>query len=156
IEHSGTHAQGSLGFQMFLRELGLDESYAQSNYWVSREVCGDESRVDIQIAAHHEFIVHIENKIYSKEGQDQTGRECRDLERSARELCVKPGQVHSFFLTLTGELAANEKFEPLPWRRIADILNRFAERAKAPEVSMFAIHYARALRRMTTERIDTH
>jgi len=72
IERAGTHAQGGLGFQLFLAELGLDESYAEDDYWVSREVCGDESRVDIEIAAPQRFVVHIENKIHSLEGDAQT------------------------------------------------------------------------------------
>ena len=34
----GTHAQGSLGLELFLKEVGLDAGYAAHAYWVRREV----------------------------------------------------------------------------------------------------------------------
>jgi len=38
-------------------------------------IADDEARADIEIAARGKFIVHIENKIWSEEGEDQTHRE---------------------------------------------------------------------------------
>src|SRR5262245_3416012 len=94
IEH-GTHAQGDLGFQLFLeefrRELGEQfvrqvAAYARNRtYWVRSEVTGAESRVDIEIAAHGKFLIHLENKIHSQEGDDQTNREWRDLQIKRKE-----------------------------------------------------------------------
>ena len=63
----GTHAQGKLGFQLFLEETGLDSSYANAVYWVQREVAGKKSHIDIEIAANETFIIHIENKINAPE-----------------------------------------------------------------------------------------
>jgi len=68
----GTHAQGTLGFQLFLQELCLPEEYAQYPYWVGREVRGDRSRVDLEIGSRGHFLIHIENKILAEEGIDQT------------------------------------------------------------------------------------
>lgn len=156
IERAGTHAQGNKGFLLFLKELGLDERYAESEYLVRREVRGDESIVDIEIAARGRFVIHIENKIYSEEGEDQTEREWRDLQERARDLGVKLSRAHGFFITLSGDPPTSKHFEELGWNRIASILDAFAEQAKAPEVSMFASHYARALRRMTIEQPETY
>lgn len=156
IERAATHAQGNLGFRLFLEELAFDTSYARGPYWVTREVRGDESRVDVEIAASSQFVIHIENKIYSPEGWNQTGREWNALLLRAKELCVKPERVHGIFLTLAGIQPTNRKFIPISWSRIADILDRFAIRAKAPEVQVIAAHYARALRRMTVRRIELY
>ncbi len=158
IERAGTHAQGNLGFRLFLEETGLTKNgYAKSDYFVSREVKGDLSRVDIEVAATGHFIIHLENKIYSEEAtdqedkEDQTKREWLDLQRRARRLEVGPEHVHGFFVTLSGEKPSSDYFVPLAWHRIADVLNKFAKVAKPPEVSLFANHYARALRRMTQQ-----
>ena len=60
------------------------------------------SRVDIEIAARSEFVVHIENKILSLEGSDQTDREWEDLEKRRRELGSSESNTHAIFLTLDG------------------------------------------------------
>ncbi len=59
IESYGTHAQGTLGFEFFLREVHLDKRYAQADYWVKREVLAEESRMDIEVAAPQRFLIHI-------------------------------------------------------------------------------------------------
>jgi hypothetical protein len=62
----GTHAQGNLGFRLFLSEFKdfhLPLAYADCKYWVRREVAGDESIVDIEVACRGRFLIHIENKI---------------------------------------------------------------------------------------------
>jgi hypothetical protein len=163
IERAGTHAQGKLGFRLFLQETGLHKrGYAETDYFVSREVRGTVSRVDIEVSAGGHFIIHIENKIHSTEAkdqedkEDQTQREWKDLQRRARHLAVKPDHIHGFFITLHGDRPSSDHFEPLPWHRIADIVDRFATKARAREVSLFAGHYARALRQMTVQQIDTY
>ena len=155
IERAGTHAQGNLGFRLFLAETDLSKNgYAKFDYFVSREVKGDLSRVDVEVAAKGHFIIHLENKIYSKEAtdqedkEDQTKREWVDLQRRARHLHVREKHIHAFFVTLSQEKPSSDHFEPLAWHRIADVLDKFADLAKAHEVSLFANHSARALRRM--------
>src|SRR5262249_43447143 len=121
----GTHAQGNLGFRLFLREfieLGLPIDYADCKYWVRREVVGDESIVDIEVACRGRFIIHIENKIWSGEGTDQTDREWSDLQRRAADVKVGASGVHALFLTPHGMKPANSKFRPISWRRVAQVL----------------------------------
>jgi hypothetical protein len=156
IESYGTHAQGTRGFECFLREVHLDKRYAQTDYWVKREVPSEDSRVDIEVAAPQRFLIHIEVKIHSEEGKTQTVREWEDLQRRASELGVKPKQKHGFFLTLAGDQPYSKKFRVLRWSQIAHVLNAFAEKAQAPVVSTFAAHYARALERMTNQQPDTY
>jgi hypothetical protein len=146
----GTHAQGNLGFRLFLnefREFGLQADYADCAYRVRREVAGDESIVDIEIACRGRFIIHIENKIWSGEGNDQTGREWSDLQRRAAELAVSAPDVHALFLTPHGTPPKNRKFHAIPWGRVVRVLEAFANQAKPADVKLFTAHYARALRR---------
>ena len=55
----GTHAQGNLGFRLFLSEFDLPIDYAGCKYWVRREVAGDESIVDVEIACRGRFLSSV-------------------------------------------------------------------------------------------------
>lgn len=148
LRKHGTHAQGNLGFRLFLQEVGLSPSYAEQRYWVRREVAGEDARVDVEVARRGHFLIHIENKIRAGEGSRQSDREWSDLQRRAATLgIVNPNNVHALFLTPTGVPAANANFRPISWRNVADVLERFAEAARPRDVQLFAAHYARALRR---------
>ena len=154
----GTHAQGSLGFQLFRNELQpeLDPDLklqvtnyaAERQYWVRREVSSSESRVDIEIAASGKFIIHIENKIRASEGEDQTVREWRDLTKRGETLGVQPQHRHAIFLTLDGRPPADDRFHPVGWERIAGVLNEFAGQVRPDCVKLFVRHYAEALRKL--------
>ncbi len=149
----GTHAQGKLGFQLFLEETGLDSSYANAVYWVQREVAGKKSRIDIEIAANETFIIHIENKINAPEYKNETQREWEDLQERADGLRIACEARHAIFLTLDGSSpGAGEHFVSLTWSRIARLLEKFADRAESPEVALFARHYANALRRLSASQ----
>ena len=158
IERAGTHAQGNLGFHLFLKEMGLPPEYAETQYWVRRERAGDESRVDVEVAARGRFVIHIENKIHSAEGPDQTDREWADLLRRAEQIGIdpasKPSRVHAFFITLGGDKAENENFRPVRWSEIARVLDRFSVQAQPPDVKLFAAHFARALRALRADRFQ--
>jgi hypothetical protein len=146
MDRHGTHAQGSLGFEQFLTALALPIKYAKANYWVRREVSGDESRVDIEVAARDSFLIHIENKIWSGEGAKQTTREWADLQRRRVALNVSPDHVHCIYLTPDGRNAGHRNFKPLSWHKIETVLEAFADEALPADVQLFARHYARALR----------
>jgi hypothetical protein len=150
IERYGTHAQMEQGFQLFLEEVGLPTAYAKRPYWVRREVVGEESRVDLEVAAPGRFIIHIENKLLAPEGDDQTPREWKDLLRRARALRIaKPrlsADIHALFLTPDGRRPQDEHFRAVTWVQVARVVEKFAAIAKAPNVQLFAAHYAKALR----------
>jgi hypothetical protein len=143
----GTHAQGNLGFRLFLDEFDLPIDYADCRYWVRREVAGDESIVDVEVGYRSRFLIHIENKIWSCEGTDQTHREWCDMQCRAAELSVSAPHIHALFLTPHGAKPANCNFRAIRWGRIVRVLERFEEQAKPPDVKLFAAHYARALKR---------
>jgi hypothetical protein len=159
----GTHAQGRLGFRLFLQQFGLPTHYADCKYWVRREVAGDDSIVDIEIACRGQFLIHIENKIWASEDTDQTNREWADLRRRAAGLGLNAeavgASVHALFLTPHGTKPLNEHFCSISWGRVIRVLEAFAAEAKPVDVKLFAAHYARALRRfiVTQEvREDEH
>ncbi len=157
IEH-GTHAQEKLGFRLFLEELAPDFQqgdasrvldYAdEPSYWVCREVSGDESRVDVEVAARNKFLIHIENKIGSSEGKRQTHREWQDLQARGKELGVPEFACHGVFLTLDGTPPKNNNFVAVSWSRIAQVFARFADEAKPHDVKLFARHYSSKVFRM--------
>ena len=150
LRRYGTHAQGKLGFELFLDAVRLPLCYAEADYWVRREVVGDESRVDIEIGARGAFLIHVENKIRAPEGKMQTRREWADLTRRAATLGVEISgprrAIHAFFLTPEGRSAENPMFAQLSWATVASILEAFAQKALPPDVRLFSAHYARALR----------
>lgn len=144
ITSLGTHAQGSLGFRFFLEEFGLTVKYAEGRYRVDREVTSDESRIDVEVAERRKFVIHIENKIWSGEGDDETNREWQDLQKRAESLdCT---EYYAFYLTPDRSKPCNPNFRPISWRQVATVLDRFAAEVKPKDVSLFAQHYAKVLR----------
>jgi hypothetical protein len=155
ITRPGTHAQGNLGFRLFLETVGLERElgeFADRDYRVSREPASDESRIDIEVAHRGSFVIHIETKVFAGEGDDQTPREWRDLKHRAKELgCLKHFAI---FLSPRGVPARDENFRPISWRTMAKVFEAFAakilERTDAEgarAVALFATHYAGVLRR---------
>lgn len=130
LRRLGTHAQGRIGFWLFLKEFGLPLAYADTNYCVRREVRGDESTVDVEVACRKEFLIHIENKIWSEEGTDQTNREWSDVRRRINQLVLRGDMartaVHALYLTLHGSRPANSNFAPISWQSIAGVFDKFA------------------------------
>jgi hypothetical protein len=155
LDHQATHAQGNLGFRLLLKDLNLPEGFANNNYRVIRELAGRESRIDIVIEAEGEFIIAIENKVDSEEGEDQTKREWNDLVSRKKALKVK-SEIAAFFLTPDETPCSSGNFKPISWQVIAEIFETFAEEAKPELVKMFAKHYAEILRRdiVTEHAID--
>lgn len=153
LRRLGTHAQGKRGFRLFLKEFELPPRYADVNYWVRREVRGAESTVDVEVACRREFLIHIEIKIWSEEGTDQTDREWADVLRRINQLELRgelaDTAVHALYLTPHGDTPANSDFVPISWQSIAGVFDKFADQAQPRNVKLFARHCARTLRRFT-------
>lgn len=154
----GTHAQGNLGFRLFLEAVGLPIEYADCEYRVTRESTYDESRIDIEIAHPGKFVIYIENKIGSVEGEKQTDREWSDLKSRAEELGC-PEKRFAFFLTPRGTKPKCKEFRSLSWRKMAKVFDHFAADIKARTdaegaltVALFASHYAEVLRRHIVQK----
>lgn len=154
----GTHAQGNLGFRLFLEKVGLPCDFADCEYCVTRESARDESRIDVEIAQRGKFVIYIENKIWANEGDDQTEREWRDLEHRADELGCSDKRF-AFFLTPRGTKPKCDKFRAISWRKMAEVFEEFAKDIKtrttaegALTVSLFATHYAGVLRKHIVQK----
>jgi hypothetical protein len=144
----GTHCQGSLGFRLFLEEFGLPLSFADVPYHVRTEVPGQESRIDLEIAAPSHFVIHIENKIWSTEGIDQTVREWNDLQRRSAEIGISYDNSRKIglFLTPDGARPLSINFRAITWRQVAHVFERIGQSSKSVDVQLFSLHYAKALR----------
>jgi hypothetical protein len=151
----GTHAQGNRGFKLFLAMMHLPMEYADMPYWVRTEERGEDSIIDIEVASRGNFIIHIENKVWSSEGDSQTTREWEDIKRRAKYLNVPNDKRHALFLTPEGDRPTNPHFHPITWAQVAGVFDRFSDEAKPPDVKMFCRHYARAVRRSILE-IEDH
>lgn len=71
------------------------------------------------------------------------------MEALCKDLRIPSQACHAIFLTLDGCEAQDKRFIPVAWSRIARVLDRFSVSAEAPEVQLFARHYAKAIRRMS-------
>ena len=155
----GTHAQGNLGFRKFLFEIGLPTMYARTAYRVRTELPGDESRIDVEVACPREFLLHIECKIWSGEGEDQTSREWTDMQRRSRELGIPKGKrehcVHGLLLTLDGTGPKDNRFQPITWRQVARVFDSFGRDAEPQDVKVFSYHMATTLRGILPETTIT-
>jgi hypothetical protein len=157
----GTHAQGRLGFRLFLQALDLPRTFADSDYRVARELSGKKARLDIVIEAEGHFIIGIENKVGSQEilgfedGEDQTDREWEDLRDRATKLRVPPSGIKALFLTPDNQRPRSPNFAVICWRQIADVFERFANKAKPAMVRLFAWHYAETLREDVVTETET-
>lgn len=153
LDPMGSHAQGELGFLLFLRELNLPEEFASKHYRVIRELAGEESQLDIVIEAEGGFIIGIENKIDSEEGDNQTKREWNDLERRRTALSIHT-EIIAFYLTPDEAKPSWNLFKPISWQLIANIFEAFADEAKADLVRIFAKHYAETIRHEIVPAIE--
>lgn len=141
----GSHAQGELGFRIFLEHMRWPREWADEDYVVRRECANENSRIDIEVFCRNKFVIHIENKIWSSEGEKQLEREADDLSVRAAEL--KATHIRAIYLTPKGEVPYVQPFEPLSWSRVAAMFSEFAVRAdgNADMVVRFSEHYANAV-----------
>ena len=153
LDPKGTHAQGTVGFRLFLNQIKLPENFANLNYHVIRELSCDESQIDIVIEAEGEFIIGIENKIDAEEGDTQTEREWRDLQRRKKCLSIQR-EVTALFLTPGGTSPLSNFFKPISWQIVANVFEEFADEAKAGMVKMFAKHYAETIKHEIVVEIE--
>jgi hypothetical protein len=152
LDDFGTHAQGNLGFRLFLEKLGLPAEFGDADYRVAREVPGEGCRLDVVIEADGAFVIGIENKVDSKEilgseeGTAQTLQEWAALTRRGKSKGVPASKIKAFFLTPDNQLPRSRNFKSISWRLVADVFEAFAANAKPAMVRLFAQHYAETLR----------
>ncbi|MGQ9701642.1 MAG: PD-(D/E)XK nuclease family protein [bacterium] len=143
-----THAQASLFFEIFLKELNLPQEYSQHDYKVQTEVAQDESRIDIEIISktrgEQGFIIHIENKVTAMPQREQIQREDRDLQKKAEGMNILNANRHGFLLSSEKpdeDLLKGTSFRWIDWRTIANCLENFIKRAQAEKARWTAEQY---------------
>lgn len=118
------HGQGNLFLQCFFRACGIDIPInVIDKYIVRTEFPGWESIIDILIYQKGSFILYIENKIFSNEGEGQIDREYRDMHRLADALMIPREMRFPIFLTPSRKTPISgdgEKWTCLSYRRIQE------------------------------------
>lgn len=151
----GTHAQGNLGLRLFLAAARIAMPSQELPYVVRREVSSLRSRIDVEVACRGHYLIHIENKLWSNEGADQTHREWLDLCKRARLMDVPDSGVHAVFLSPAGGPCLNTRFSNMSWLELAGVFSQFADEVVAANVRLFASHYAFWLTEIATSAIPT-
>ena len=85
LDPRASHAQGGLFFAELLRavypKVPLPPDCANEPYRVTTEVQHTRSRIDIEVIGQS-FVLHVEAKMNTEEGEDQTCRETAGAERA--------------------------------------------------------------------------
>jgi PD-(D/E)XK nuclease superfamily len=134
IDARAPHGRGRELLNRLLHEVGAT-SRATADYSISREYAGPSAQVDI-VASHPDetaFVLYLENKVWSAEGDRQTEREEADLQRLLKgRPDAEPVRI---FLTIGGHEAGSGGWHPLSYWRLGQIvqaeLSSMAERWRA-------------------------
>lgn len=97
-----SHGCGPLFMETIARLCGLAIELS-TGYHVRTEFSSHESIIDIMVFRHGDFLMYIENKVWSPEGRDQLGREHWDMRRVGHALHVPPDRQVGVFLTPAGQ-----------------------------------------------------
>ena len=118
LDSKSGHNQGFLFFNAFMQMCNIDVHIDQPySYTVKREFSEIESIIDILIYRRSDFLVYVENKIYSAEGNAQCSREVRDMRRLGTRLLIPPERQYAVFLTPDGREPVTG--DPECWRTLS-------------------------------------
>lgn len=122
LDATESHGCGTLFGETFVRLIGLAVDL-QDRYRVRTEFAGLESIIDVLVAREHDFLIYVENKVWSTEGIDQLAREYRDMSRLGGSLRVPDDRRVAVFLTPSGlspTTAAGTPWRTLSYRGLAE------------------------------------
>ncbi len=117
LDEAGSHGQGTLFLTAFAKLCGLSFLSEPTGYTVRSEFAGAEAIADIVVFLAGDFVIYVENKILAPLGQDQLGREERDLHRFSKSLRVPEHREIAVFLTLDGKPVAGVSSDV--WRSLS-------------------------------------
>ena len=130
-----SHSQQDLFFKAFVNHFDYDIFYDSLEYKVIREFSGLESIVDILVYGKS-FVLFIENKTLSLEGEDQTNREYRDLKRLAESFGIADN-YHAVFLSPYGQTPQNKNFKSISYQQISSALKNIRDEIGSEYVRFF-------------------
>jgi len=117
LDETETHGQGSLFFNAFMELCGCEMLNGDRLYWTRTELPGMKSIVDIAVFRKRDFLLFLENKTISGEGENQLNREYGDLQRRGDDLGVSDDRRYAVFLTPDGRAPSTGRAED--WRCIS-------------------------------------
>ena len=104
-------------------------------YRVDTEHSEQESIIDIKVYKKGEFLVYIENKIYSPEGKNQTLREFRDMERVGASHGIPKDCQFAIFLTPDGRQPKDhDHWHSLSLNTLVEAYLGLGERIRSPKL----------------------
>ena len=116
LDATESHGCGTLFADAFVGLCGLSPDLSD-RYRVRTEFAGLESIIDVLVARDRDFLLFIENKVWSTEGVDQLAREYRDMSRLGDALRVPNDRRVAVFLTPAGLPPATAA--GTPWRTLS-------------------------------------
>jgi len=136
----GDHNQGARFTAAFASLMGLEttpESLRRCR--IRTEVTGPEAIIDVMVWRAGDFVIFIENKVWSAEGEEQGDREYRDMRHAAWAMGVPVDRQFAVFLTPSGRRPVSG--DPSPWvcvsyGEVADSLRAVLPDITDPKVRM--------------------
>lgn len=116
LDANESHGCGALFAETLIGLICLSVDL-RDRYRVRTEFAGLESIIDVLVARDRDFLLYIENKVWSTEGIDQLAREYRDMCRVGQALRVPESKRVAVFLTPAGLPPTTA--DGTPWRTLA-------------------------------------
>lgn len=106
------------------------------NYRVRTEHRVREADIDIMVSKKSEFLLYIENKVLSSEGDDQTPREFRDMRQAGIILGVPEDRQFAIYLTPDGRPPKDhEHWHSLSLNTLVGEYLKLGERIRSPKLN---------------------
>ncbi len=110
----GDHNQGALFMSALASLIGLETTFESlRRCHVRTEVTGPEAIIDVVVWRAGDFVIFLENKVWSPEGEEQVDREFRDMGHAAWAMGVPVDRQFAVFLTPSGRRPISG--EPSQW-----------------------------------------
>lgn len=149
LDSESNHGQGDIFFRNFFIKF-LSNEFPSSPYRVVTEHAMDESRIDVMVRSA-EYLVFIENKTLSGEGEEQTEREHRDMGKMAESENITT--TYPVYLSPAGDKPSSDKWIAVSYEQLARCMEEAAESAEPPHIQYFIKSWCETLRSISHEKI---
>jgi hypothetical protein len=117
LDARSSHSQGNAFLYRFAQMLGLQLKGDAGAYTVRPEFPGLESIADVVVFRKGDVLIYIENKTFADEGEEQLGRQERDMRRWSYGLGVPEARRFAVFLTPQGRVPTSG--DAKAWRTLS-------------------------------------
>ena len=136
-----SHSQGNLFLKIFcdFNNIGIKESNLHK-YKVELEYRGEKARTDIIIYKKSEYLIIIENKVNSFEGDKQTEREYSDgLDKASIEH-IDTNNIYPYLLSIA-KATPHPPFKNILWSQMVECIRVYIGRAESKNVKWLMEQY---------------